>query len=80
MLRVLPPTFKPVRNIAIQLVLQQRCKTGHRDIVGTLRNYDGDGKGNVQSPAGFMSKTTTKHVHRAFLFISSPFLHNKDVK
>ena len=66
--------------MAIQLVLPQRCKTGHRDIVGTLRNYDGDGNGNVQSPTGFISKTTTLHVHRAFLFISSPFLHNNDVK
>ena len=29
---------------------------------------------------GFMSKTTTLHVHHAFLFISSPFLHNNGVK
>ena len=29
-------------------------------------NYDGDGNGNAQSQMGFMSKTTTLHVHHAF--------------
>ena len=51
------------------------------DILETLRNYDGDGKENVQKkPIGLMSKTTTLHVHHAFLYISLPYLHNNDVK
>ena len=33
--------------------------------VRTLRNYDGDGNGNVKKVIGFMSKTTTLHVHHA---------------
>ena len=51
------------------------------DILGTLRNYDGDGKENVKKKTiGLMSKTTTLHVHHAFLYISLPSLHNNDVK
>ena len=29
---------------------------------------------------GFISKTTTSHVHRTYLYISFPFLHDYDVK
>ena len=47
---------------------------------GTLRNYDGDGNGNVKKAIGLMSKTTTLHVHHAFLYISFLFLHDFDVK
>ena len=48
--------------------------------VRTLRNYDGDGNRNVKKAIGLMSKTTTLHVHHAFLYISLPSLHNYDVK
>ena len=48
--------------------------------IGTLRNYDGDGKENVKIAIGLMSKTTTLHVHHAFLYISLLSLHNYDVK
>ena len=50
-------------------------------IIGTLRNYDGDGTENVKNTIGLMSKTTTLHVHQAF-FVHSPLqsLHNYDVK
>ena len=41
-----------------------------------LRNYDGDGKENVRKAVGLMSKTTTLHLHHAFLFISLLSLHN----
>ena len=34
--------------------------------LGTLRNYDGDGNGNVKKVIGLVSKTTTLHVHHAF--------------
>ena len=44
--------------------------------IGTLRNYDGDGNGNVKKAIGLMSKTTILHVHHAFLYISLPSLHN----
>ena len=38
-------------------------------VVGTLRNYDGDGKENVKKAIGLMSKTTILHVHHALLYI-----------
>ena len=47
---------------------------------GTLRNHDGDGNENARKATGLMSKTTILHVHRAFLYISLPSLHNYDVK
>ena len=49
-------------------------------IIGTLRNYDGDGNENVKKTIGLISKTTTLHVHHAFLYISLSFLHKYDVK
>ena len=39
------------------------------DSLGSLQNYDGDGKENVKKTIGLMSKTTTLHVHHAFLHI-----------
>ena len=39
------------------------------DSLGTLQNYDGDSKENVKKTIGLMSKTTTLHVHHAFLHI-----------
>ena len=47
--------------------------------VGTLRNYDSDGNEKVKRAIGLMSKTTTLHVHHAFLYISFLSLHNNDV-
>ena len=40
-----------------------------------LTNYDGDGKENVKQAIGLISKTTTLHVHHAFLYISLLSLH-----
>ena len=34
----------------------------------------------TKKTVGFISKTTTLHVYRAFLYISSLFLHDYDVK
>ena len=48
--------------------------------LGTLRNYDADGKENVKIARGLMRKTTTLHVHHAFLYISLLSLHNYDAK
>ena len=50
------------------------------DKLGTLRSDVGDGKGNATKAIGLISKTTIFHVHRAFLYISLPSLHNYDVK
>ena len=49
-------------------------------IIGTLRNCDGDGKENVNKAIGLMSKTTTLHVHHAFLYISLLSLLNYDLR
>ena len=49
-------------------------------IIGTLQDYDGDGKRNARKAIGLMSKTTTLHVHHAFLFIFLLTLQNYDVK
>ena len=41
--------------------------------IGTLRSNDADGNENVKKKTmGFISKTTTLHVHHAFLYISLP--------
>ena len=56
------------------------CRRSRRSclssLIGTLRNYDGDGKENVKKAIGLMSKTTTLRVHYAFLYISLLSLHN----
>ena len=41
---------------------------------------DGDGKEDVKKAIGLSRKTTTLHVHHAFLFISLLSLHDFDVK
>ena len=38
------------------------------------------GNENVKKKIGLISKTTTLHVHHAFLYISFLFLHDYDVK
>ena len=48
--------------------------------VGSFSNDDGDGNENVKKVIGLLSKTTTLHVHHAFLYISLPLLHDYDVK
>ena len=46
----------------------------------TLRSDDGDRNENVTKAIGLITKTTTLHVHHAFLHISLPSLHDYDVK
>ena len=50
--------------------------------VGGFSNDDGDGDGNenVKKAIGLLSKTTSLHVHHAFLYISLLLLHDYDVK
>ena len=52
----------------------------HLSVIGILRNYDGDGKGNVEKAEGLMTKTTTLHVHHACMYIFLLTLQNYDVK
>ena len=47
---------------------------------GSFSNDDGDGNENVKKAMGLLRKTTTLHVHHAFLYISFPSLHAYDVK
>ena len=49
-------------------------------ILGTLTCHDGDDNEKVKKAMGSIGKTTTLHVHHAFLYISLPSLHNYDVK
>ena len=49
-------------------------------IMGTLRSNDAEDNENVQKTIGFISKTTTSHVHHTFLYISFPFMHGYDAK
>ena len=49
-------------------------------IIREFSNDDGDGNWNVKTAIGLMSKTTTLHVHHAFLYIFLPLLHDYDVK
>ena len=48
-------------------------------IRGTLTYHDGDDNENVKKAIDWISKTTTLHVHHAFLYISLPSLHHYDV-
>ena len=43
-------------------------------------NDDGDGNEDVKKAIGLLSKTTTLHVNHTFSYISSPSLHDCDVK
>ena len=48
--------------------------------IGSLSNDDADGNENGKKAIGLISKTTTLHVHHAFLYISLPLLPNNNVK
>ena len=47
---------------------------------GSFSYDDGDGHENVKTAIGLLSKTTSLHVHHAFLYTSLPLLHDYDVK
>ena len=49
-------------------------------VLGSFSNDGGDGNENVKSAIGLLSKTTSWHVHHAFLYISLPLLRDYDVK
>ena len=49
-------------------------------ILGSFSNDDGEGKEDVKKAIGLLRRTTTLHVHHAFLYISLPSLRYYDVK
>ena len=49
-------------------------------ITGSFSNDEGDGNEDVKKAIGLLRKTTTLHVHHAFLHISLPSLHDNEVK
>ena len=50
-------------------------------LLGTLRSIDADGNENIKKTTiGFISKTTTSHVHHNFLYISFLFLFDFALK
>ena len=49
-------------------------------VLGSFSNDDGDGIEDVKKAIGLLRKTTSLHVHHAFLYISLPSLHDYDVK
>ena len=49
-------------------------------LIGSFSNDDSDGSENVKKVIGLLSKTTTLHVHHAFLYISLPPLQDYNVK
>ena len=49
-------------------------------VIGSFSNDDSDGNQDVKKAIGLLRKTTTLHVHHAFLYISSRSLHDYDVK
>ena len=48
--------------------------------IGSFSNDDGDDNEDVKKAIGLLHKTTTLHVHHAFLYISLLSLHDYDVK
>ena len=57
------------KNVTPLLWSQQRSRIL---LLGTLRSNDADGNENVKKAMGFISKTTTWHVHHAFLYVFLP--------
>ena len=48
-----------------KILTPKRDQCGRGSVVGTLRNYEGDGKENVKKTIGLMNDTTTLQVHHA---------------
>ena len=49
-------------------------------VAGSFSNDDGDATRTSKEAIRLLRKTTTLHVHHAFLYISLPSLHDYDVK
>ena len=65
------------------LFCRSRCRRRRRCVnylLGSFSNDDGDGNQDVKKAIGLVRKTTTLHVHHAFLFIFLPTLYDYNVK
>ena len=71
---VVMSTVCPIPEWCFKLSLS--CSSDIRDLTKTRRRWQQE----RQKTIGLMSKTTTLHVHHAFLYISLLSLHNYDVK
>ena len=50
------------------------------ETLGSFSNDNGDGNQDIKKAIGLLRKTTTLHVHHAFLYISLPSLHDYEMK
>ena len=71
------PSYDPLVNWAI---IGLESKTVTSEIVGSFSNDAGDGNEDVKKAMGLLRKTTSLHVHHAFLYISLPSLYDYDLK
>ena len=55
-------------------------KTPAGEAIGSFSNDDSDDNEDVKKAIGLLRKTTTLHVHHAFLYISLPSLNDYDAK
>ena len=72
------PHWQVVSKVSVKPLLQCVLLSHIEETLGTLR-YSGGNK-NVKKAIGLVSKTTTLHMHHAFLYTSLPSLHNYIVK
>ena len=64
-----------MRNIA-QMMMSRPVEVVVAPKTGSFSNDDGDGNEDVKKAIGLLRKTTTLHVHHAFLYIFLPSLHD----
>ena len=87
--RPLPTTHDPghLATLLFTFLFSFPPETPHTQarytLSGTLRWHDGENKNeneNVKQAMGWISKTTTLHVHHAYLYISLQIMHDNDGK
>ena len=66
-------------NLRIVYIVAPIQEAPQHKTIGSFSNEDGDGNQDVKKAIGLLRKTTTLHVHHAFLYISLPSLHDYDV-
>ena len=80
--RNLSDTWWTISEIGVVQLLSVTEIAPKSPLLGSVSNEDGDGNGNenAKKAMGLLSKTTTLHVHHAFLYISLPSLHDYHLK
>ena len=68
-----------VIHISEHILQPYNTPVAHKPL-GSFSKDDGDGNQDVKKAIGLLRKTTTLHVHHAFLYISSASLLDYDVK